>query len=74
LYKDVREAYDFINLLRISHHLKARSKGELPDNFVDPEKLNNLQRRMLKESFAVINRLLQELIEWRYQVHTLEEA
>lgn len=74
LYKDVREAYDFINLLRISHHLKARSKGELPDNFVDPEKLNNLQRRMLKESFAVINTLLQELIEWRYQVHTLEEA
>jgi len=74
LYKDVREAYDFINLLRISHHLKARSKGELPDNFVDPEKLNNLQKRMLKESFSVINRLLQELIEWRYQVHTLEEA
>lgn len=74
LYKDVREAYDFINLLRISHHLKARQKGDMPDNFVNPERLNNLQRRMLKESFAVINRLLQELIEWRYQAQSLEEA
>lgn len=73
LHNDLQEAYNFINLLRISRHLEARARGDEPDNFVDPVELNSLQRKMLKESFAVINRLLHELIEWRYQAQAMED-
>ncbi|MFH1058746.1 MAG: DUF294 nucleotidyltransferase-like domain-containing protein [Pseudomonadota bacterium] len=63
---DLREAFGFITLTRIAQHLEARSRGEVPDNFVDPAALNSLQRKMLKESFGVISQL-QDLVEHRYQ-------
>lgn len=63
---DLREAFSFITVLRITLHLEARARGEVPDNFVDPARLNSLQRKMLKESFGVISKL-QELLEHRYQ-------
>jgi CBS domain-containing protein len=63
---DLREAFSFITILRITHHLEARARGEMPDNFVNPASLNSLQRKMLKESFGVITKL-QELLEHRYQ-------
>jgi CBS domain-containing protein len=72
-HSDVVEAYSFINFLRISHHLEARAKGHEPDNFVDPATLNNLQRKMLKGSFAVINEL-QELVAFRYQTQFIMET
>lgn len=63
---DLREAFSFITILRITRHLEARARGEVPDNFVNPADLNSLQRKMLKESFGVITKL-QELLEHRYQ-------
>jgi len=51
--------------------LDALAKGEKPDNFLDPASLNNLQRKMLKESFAVVRRL-QETIEFRFQTKVIE--
>jgi CBS domain-containing protein len=56
--------------MRIGHHLEARARGEVPDNFLDPAQLNGLQRKMLKESFGVIARL-QDLLEHRYQTWLL---
>jgi CBS domain-containing protein len=70
-HADLREAYEFIVYLQISRHLEALAKGEGPDNFVDPESLNNLQRKMLKESFAVVRRL-QEIIEFRFRTRIVE--
>ena len=67
---DLHEAFSYITLLRITKHLEDRAKGELPDNFVDPDHLNSLQRKMLKESFAVISKL-QELMEHRYQTRAV---
>ena len=71
LYSDITEAYEFISLLRIRRHLESRARGEKQDNFIDPNDLNSLQRKMLKESFAVIAKL-QESLEFRYQTHYLE--
>lgn len=67
---DLREAFGFITLLRIRHHLEARNRGETPDNFVDPAGLNNLQRKTLKESFRVVSDF-QNLLEYRYQTSLL---
>jgi CBS domain-containing protein len=70
-YADLKEAYEFVVYLQISRHLDALAKGEEPDNFLDPASLNNLQRKMLKESFRVVNRL-QETIEFRFQTKLVE--
>jgi len=70
-HADLKEAYEFIVYLQISRHLDALTKGEEPDNFLDPASLNSLQRKMLKESFAVVRRL-QETIEYRFQTKFIE--
>jgi CBS domain-containing protein len=70
-HADLREAYEFIAYLQISRHLDALAKGEKPDNFLDPVSLNSLQRKMLKESFAVVRRL-QETLEFRFQTKAVE--
>ncbi len=63
---DLRAAFGFITLLRISRHLEARAAGREPDSHLDPASLNAVQRKMLKESFAVISQL-QEFMEQRYR-------
>ncbi len=70
LAADLAEAFSFITLLRISRHLEARAEGRTPDNFVDPESLNNFQRKMLKEAFKVVSEL-QGLLEQRYQTRLI---
>ena len=70
-HADLREAYEYIIYLQINRHLDAIAEGKEPDNFLDPESLNNLQRKMLKESFLVISRL-QETIEFRFNTRLLE--
>jgi len=70
-HADLREAYEFFIYLQISRHLDALAQGEEPDNFINPASLSGLQRKMLKESFAVV-RLLQETIEFRFQTKLVE--
>lgn len=66
LAADLKEAFGFITLLRISRHLEARAEGQEPDNFVNPAALSSLQRKTLKESFKVISEF-QAMLEHRYQ-------
>lgn len=50
----------FIQVLRLRHHDDAGVQGacdEAPDNRVDPEKLNELDRRILKEAFRQARKL-----------------
>lgn len=70
-YADLKEAYEFIVYLQITRHLDALAKAEEPNNFLDPASLNSLQRKMLKESFAVV-RKLQGAIEFRFQTKLVE--
>lgn len=69
----VDNAYDFINFIRITHHLKALSRGSRMQNFIDPVSLNPMQRKMLKESFAIISRL-QDQLGARYQARFSREG
>ena len=63
---EVDDAYDFINFMRISYHLRSRSRGDFMNNFIDPARLNNIQRKWLKESFAIVSQL-QDALSVRYQ-------
>jgi CBS domain-containing protein len=54
LAEDAREAYAFLMLVRIQHHLELQSQGRAPDNHINPDELSSLQRRTLKVAFQVV--------------------
>lgn len=70
---DLREAYSFLTLVKIALHLDARAEGRVPDNYLNPDELSNFRRMMLKESFALINRL-QDTMKFRYQTQFVLEV
>jgi CBS domain-containing protein len=61
------EAFLFIQLLRLRLHHAQKEKGETLTNRVDPDTLNNLDRRILKEAFRQA-RKLQTKLGLEYQV------
>ncbi len=54
------DALLFIQVLRLRHHDQASAQGvddQALDNLIDPEKLNELDRRILKEAFRQARKL-----------------
>jgi len=51
------EAYEMQMQLRLIHQLNQIEEGILPDNHIDPGGLSDLEKRMLRDSFEVIERL-----------------
>ena len=43
--------------MRLIHQLRQIEEGTLPDNYIDPAHITDLERRMLKDAFSVIERL-----------------
>jgi CBS domain-containing protein len=64
----VLEGLDFIQLLRLRHQYLEDKPGVQGDNLIDPNDLNELDRRVLKESFRQA-RKLQNRLKLDYQVH-----
>lgn len=50
-------AFHFIQLLRLRHQHIAQTKGDVVGNRIDPEQLNALDRRILKEAFRQARKL-----------------
>ena len=59
----MREAFNFITLLRVTRFIEARNSGCDFSDLVSPVELNTLQRKMLKDSFAVIEKLQSTLLK-----------
>ena len=57
LWVSAREAYEMQMQLRLIHQLSQIEGGVQPDNHIAPDQLSDLEKRMLKESFEVIERL-----------------
>ena len=55
------DAYDFIQLLRMRRHQALEAKGAPLDNRVNPDELNDLDRRILKEAFRQARKLQSRL-------------
>jgi CBS domain-containing protein len=51
------EAYTFVQLVRMRHHRAQERQGVALDNHVDPDTLNELDRRILRESFRQARKL-----------------
>lgn len=64
----VLEGLDFIQLLRLRHQCLEGEPGKQGDNLIDPDKLNELDRRILKESFRQA-RKIQTRLKLDYQVN-----
>ena len=67
LAKAAEASYELMMQLRLLHQLEQLEQGILPDNHIDPADLTDLERRMLKESFRVLERL-QAILETNYPV------
>lgn len=61
------EAYHFIQLLRMRNHRRQVEQGQSMSNHVDPDNLNELDRRILKEAFRQA-RKLQSKLSLEYQL------
>ena len=63
---DLEQAFEFITLLRIHHQYAQISAGAPPDNFINPNRLSNLEKRSIKEAFQLVTKV-QDLIIERYK-------
>ncbi|WP_339489536.1 putative nucleotidyltransferase substrate binding domain-containing protein [Pseudomonas sp. EL_65y_Pfl2_R95] len=61
------EAYHFIQQTRMQHHQQQAKQGLPYSNRIDPDDLNHLDRRILRESFRQAKRL-QTSLALRYQL------
>ncbi|MCL7744558.1 DUF294 nucleotidyltransferase-like domain-containing protein [Guyparkeria hydrothermalis] len=59
--EDLAAAYDFIQRLRLRHQHAQIVRGEDPDNLIDPDELDGLTQRLLKESFRIARKLQRHL-------------
>ncbi len=65
--EEIIYAFEFLTLLRIRHQYEQVLQGNMPDNFIDPESLSNLEKKLLKDTFQLISKLQDILIE-RYKL------
>ena len=57
-----KEAYQFIQQTRMQHHQQQARNNKPYSNRLDPDTLNQLDRRILKESFRQAQRLQASLV------------
>jgi len=62
-----KEAYSLIQAIRMRSHQELLNKGEPLSNYINPDDLNPLDKRILRESFRQAQRLQQKL-ELAYQL------
>jgi CBS domain-containing protein len=65
LARAAEDSYELIMQLQLLHQLEQLEAGAVPDNHIDPADLTDMERRMLKESFRIIERL-QTVLETIY--------
>jgi CBS domain-containing protein len=63
---ELEHAFEFLMLLRIHHQFDEMMSGKEPDNFINPNELNNLEKRIVKEAFLLVEKM-QGLIIERYK-------
>lgn len=59
----LQQVFDFLMLLRTEHQLAQIEKGQSLENFINPNHLSTVQRKMLKESYNLVSRIQDVVIE-----------
>jgi CBS domain-containing protein len=63
---NLRDAFEFISVVRLRHQVRQLRAGASPDNYVAPDTLSDFERRHLKDAFKIVRRM-QSALEQRYQ-------
>lgn len=62
-YDEMVDAYELQMQLRVINQLEQIENGREPDDFIYPDQLTDLEKRMLKDGFSVIENMQQILKE-----------
>lgn len=62
---DLRDALEFIAMVRLRHQARQMGHGVAPDNHLDPAELSNFEHKQLRDAFVVV-RTLQQVLKQRY--------
>jgi PAS domain S-box-containing protein len=60
-YNKFLQAYDYLMLLRLKNHSKQLEIGKDPNNQINPKKLTDIERSMLKKIFSEISQFQDKL-------------
>lgn len=63
---DLRDALEFISIVRIRHQALDVEHETEPDNNIEPENLSEFERRNLKDAFQILSNA-QNFLKFRYQ-------
>ncbi|EKO3990467.1 DUF294 nucleotidyltransferase-like domain-containing protein [Vibrio fluvialis] len=64
--QDLRDALEFISMVRIRHQAFDVENNIEPDNNIEPENLSEFERRNLKDAFQILSNA-QNFLKYRYQ-------
>ncbi|EAS65032.1 DUF294 nucleotidyltransferase-like domain-containing protein [Photobacterium angustum] len=64
--QDLRDAMEYISLVRIRHQALDVEEGQEPDNSIEPENMSDFERRNLKDAFQILSKA-QNFVKYRYQ-------
>ncbi|MCH8499768.1 MAG: DUF294 nucleotidyltransferase-like domain-containing protein [Marinobacter sp.] len=62
---NLKDALEFISIVRIRHQAQAIEAGKEPSNNIDPEQLSAFERRNLKDAFQILSNA-QKFLRHRY--------
>jgi len=70
---DLRDAMEFISIVRIRHQAHDMAAGEEPDNSIVPENLSDFEKRHLKDAFQILSNA-QKFLKYRYQANRFDQS
>ncbi len=66
--QDLKDALEFISMVRIKHQANDVEMNIEPDNNIEPENLSDFERRNLKDAFQILSNG-QNFLKFRYQAN-----
>ncbi|MGF1755629.1 DUF294 nucleotidyltransferase-like domain-containing protein [Vibrio makurazakiensis] len=66
--QDLKDAMEFISMVRIRHQALDVNNEIDPDNNIEPENLSDFERRNLKDAFQILSNA-QNFLKFRYQAN-----
>ncbi len=66
--QDLRDAMEFISMVRIRHQAIDVENGIDPDNNIEPDNISDFERRNLKDAFQILSNG-QKFLRFRYQAN-----
>ncbi|WED20570.1 DUF294 nucleotidyltransferase-like domain-containing protein [Vibrio sp. JC009] len=64
--QDLRDAMEFVSMVRIRHQAIDVESGIDPDNNIEPDNISDFERRNLKDAFQILSNA-QNFLKFRYQ-------